>query len=115
MWLSVTAGAPWTGCGRTAGRAHSPMIDTSEQASGVAGTLPGEFVVRRVHRGAAPAPSYWTYGGAGAVPRGALLSTDYLANVPGRTTNSFRTRPRQVRCNAFGYSQLPGVSSAGFV
>ena len=51
-------------------------------------TLPSEFAVRRVHRGAAPASSYWLYGGAGAVPRGALLSVDYLANVPGRATSS---------------------------
>ncbi|MCP2198021.1 hypothetical protein LX90_001695 [Lentzea flava] len=52
------------------------------------GTLPGEFAVRRVHRGTAPTSSYWLYGGVGAVPRGALLSVDYLANVPRRATRS---------------------------
>ncbi|WP_394618515.1 hypothetical protein JNUCC0626_05285 [Lentzea sp. JNUCC 0626] len=42
----------------------------------MARSVAGVFVVRRVHRGAAPTSSYWWYGGVGAVPRGALLSAD---------------------------------------
>ncbi|SDM97601.1 hypothetical protein SAMN04488074_13080 [Lentzea albidocapillata subsp. violacea] len=54
------------------------------------GRLPGEFAVRRVHRGVAPTSSYWMYGGVGA--GGALLGADYLADVPGRATSVLRLK-----------------------